>query len=96
MSSRYPDEECPRCHQAIFEKDRIAAVFLDSFSKRSVRLRRGTKDRKALRNFLAAVLACYFSIQERGGYLSSLEPDATLEDMMTALKRAGSELPGTI
>jgi len=96
VRSRYPKEPCPEHYQTIFEKDRLALGFLEDFSRRSVMLERRTKDNSALGNHLAAAIAFYFSIHERGGYLSSLEPDANLEDMVDALKRTGREFPERI
>ena len=96
VRSRYPRGPCPEHYQTIFEKDRMALAFLEDFSRRSVMLGRRAKDNSALRNHLAAAIAFYFSIHERSGYLSSLEPDANLEDMLDALKRTGPEFPERI
>jgi len=96
VRSRYPQEPCPEHYRAIFQKDRMALAFLEDFSRRSVILGRRTKDNRALRNHLAGAIAVCFSIRERGGYLSSLEPDANLEDMVDALKRTGPEFPERI
>ena len=96
VRSRYLQEQCPEHYRAIFQKDRMALAFLEDFSRRSVILGRRTKDNRALRNHLAGAIAVCFSIRERGGYLSSLEPDANLEDMVDALKRTGPEFPERI
>jgi hypothetical protein len=96
LRSRYPKEPCPEHYQTIFEKDRMALAFLEDSSKRSVMFERETKDNSTLRNHLAAAISLYLSIHERGGYLSSLEPDANLEDMIEALKLTGREFPERI
>ena len=42
---------------------------------------------------MSAVLSHYFSINERGGYLRALDPRATCENLMDALKKTGPQFP---
>lgn len=92
VQSRYPAGHCPEYQREIFEYDTLSLAFLEEFAKRSIDWKRATKRAKH-NNLVSAVLACYFSIHERGGYLSALNPEATLAEMIAGLKAAGREFP---
>ncbi len=91
--SRFPEGH-PKDHLSeTFELDSLAMAFLKEFSKRASYWKVAIKSENISRNLVSAVLACYFSIHERGGYLRALGPEATCEDLMDALKNTGPEFP---
>jgi len=80
----------------IMEYDALGVAFLEEFSKRSSIWKRVTKPEKFARNLISAVLACYFSILGRGGYLQALSSPVTSEGLIDALKAACPEFPEAI
>lgn len=91
--SRFPEGHSTDHLCGIYEHDIVALAFLEEFSKRSSYWKRALKNENINRNLASAVLACYFSMRERVGYLQALDPEATLEDMISALKATGPEFP---
>ena len=92
VRSRYPAGHCPEHLRETFDYDTLSLAFLEEFAKRSMDWKQATKRGKQS-NLVSAVLACYFSIHERGGYLSALNPEATLAEMIAGLKDTGREFP---
>lgn len=96
VGSRYPGGQYPEHLHEIFESDTLALALLEELSKHSGQWKSAKKLANCTRNLVSAVLACYFSIQERGGYLRALDPSATLDDMVDPLKATGQEFPKTL
>jgi len=91
--SRFPEDHPADHLSEIFELDSLALAFLEEFSRRASYWKAAIESESIGRNLVAAVLACYFSIHERGGYLRALDPEATCENLTDALKKAGPEFP---
>lgn len=94
--SRFPEGHPPDHLTGIFELDSLCLAFLEEFSKRSSCWKQAINNKDMCRNLVSAVLACYFSIQERGGYLRALDPEAACEDLINVLKDVGSDFPELI
>jgi hypothetical protein len=93
VRSRFPDGHSTDHLSEIYEYDILSLAFLEQFSKRSSYWKRAIRNKNIGRNFVSGVLACYFSIRERGGYLRALAPEAPCEDLINAIKATGSEFP---
>ena len=96
VRSRFSEGHSMNHLSEISKCDVLALAFLEELSKRSFYWKRAIKNEDLGRNLISAVLACYFSIQEREGYLQALAPDATCEDLIAALKNTGQEFPKTL
>ncbi|MFP3870454.1 MAG: HEAT repeat domain-containing protein [Syntrophobacteria bacterium] len=96
IGARFPGRQCREHLLEIFELDMLALAFLEELSKRSGQWRRAAEGAPIGRTLASAVLGCYFSICERGGYLHALAPQATLDEMLAALKASSPEFPETI
>lgn len=73
--------------------DRLALAFMEWLSKHSPRSKSLDEEDSSITHFVSAVLACYFSIIGRETYMPALTPGSGLDDLLTALKSAGSEFP---
>lgn len=93
---RFPKGQSKNYLSEIYEYDTLTLAFLEEFSKRSSSWKQASKNKNISRNLVSAVLACYFSIQERGGYLQALDPEASCEVLINTLKNTGPEFPKTL
>ena len=96
VRSRFPEGHSTDHLSEIYEYDMLSLAFLQGFSKRSSYWKRAIRTKNIGRNLVSAVLACYFSIQEREGYIQALAPDGRCEDLINALKATGPQFPETL
>jgi len=96
VNNRFPENEPKKHLVEIYEQDLLALSFLEEFSKQSSLWKHAGNDKSIGRKLVSMVFACYFSIQVRGGYLSALNPEASVEELISALKRTGPEFPETL
>jgi len=94
VQSRFSDYQNMDHLSEILEYDALCFAFLEELTKRSSVWKH--VDRASGGELVSAVIACFCSILERGGYFRALQPDATFEDLMIALKKTGPALPESI
>lgn len=93
LQSRPTDERSEAYRSEVEGYDRLALAFMEWLSKHSPRSRNLDEDDSSIAHFVSAVLASYFSIIGREAYIPALTPGASLDDLLIALKSAGSEFP---
>ena len=96
LQSRPIEERSEAYRSEVEGYDRLALAFLECLSKHSPRSRSLDEEDSSITQFVSAVLACYFSIVKREVYIPALASGASLDDLLTALKSAGSEFPGIL
>ena len=93
LQSRPIEERSEAYRSEVEGYDRLALAFLECLSKHSPRTKSLDEEDSSITCFVSAVLACYFSVIERELFIPALAPGASLDDLLTALKSAGSEFP---
>jgi len=93
LQSRISEEPSPSYLSEVYDCDKLAVAFLEEFSKHSSMFRVFRQEQSVITNLISAQLACYFSIIGREFYIPALAPGASLNDLLTALRSAGSEFP---
>jgi hypothetical protein len=96
LAARYPRGEYPDYLEEVFAYDTLALRFLEELSKRSLQWKRAKERENLGCKLITAVLACYFSIHERGGYLHALAPEAPAAELIEVLKGSGPDLPQSV
>ena len=93
LQSRIFEKPSPSYLSEVYALDKLAVAFLEEFSKHSSLFREFRREESVITNLISAQLACYFSIIGREFYIPVLAPGASLDDLLTALRSAGSEFP---
>jgi len=93
LQSRILEEQSPSYLSEVYAYDQLALAFLEEFSKHPSIFRKFRQEESVITNLVSALLACYFSIVEREAYIPALAPKASLDELLAALKSAGSEFP---
>jgi len=95
VRSRFPENNYPEYLSEIFHLDMMALSFLEGYSKRPS-IWKSECDKDLIRNHIAAVISCYFSIIGRGGFIKAMNPQASIEELIDSLKFTGCEFPENI
>ena len=74
----------------------MALSFLEGYSKRPSIWKSEGDGKDLIRNHIAAVISCYFSIIGRGGFIKAMNPQASIEELIDSLKFTGREFPENI
>jgi hypothetical protein len=93
LQSRVPEEQSAGYLSEVYAYDKMALAFLEEFSRRSSIFRKFRQEESLITDLVSALLACYFSIIGREACIPALASDASLDDLLTALRSAGSDFP---
>jgi hypothetical protein len=96
VKARYSEDTPPDWLDELYGKDAITLTLLEDLSKRSLILKRMKDSKQLSSNLISLILSGYFALKERDAYLAALSPDASVEDLIWALKNSGPSLPKSI
>ena len=96
VKARYSEDTHPDWLDELYGKDTITLTLLEDLSKRSLILKRMKDSKQLSSNLISLILSGYFALKERDAYLAALSPDASVEDLIWALKNSGPSLPKSI
>jgi len=96
IHKRYPDEVTPDWLVETYKQDVVCLALLEVLSKRPSIWKQMKNTTYAGRNLVALVLSVFFSVVERGVYMKALSPGASLDELIQALEKTGSDFPEAI
>ena len=96
VNTRYPEDTHPDWLDQLYGQDTMSLALLEDLSKRSSIWKQIKNSKQLGSNLISLILSGYIAIKERDAYIKALSPDAGVEDLIWALKNAGSSLPKPI
>jgi HEAT repeat protein len=97
VRSRFPEEDkVPDFLQETFNSDKLSVAVLEWFAKKHSKWGVAQKEEDFFRNLVSTVLATHLCINERNTYITALESNAPLDELMNATKNADEDFPKRI
>ena len=93
---RYPEQVVPDWLAETHKQDVVCLALLETLSKRPAIWKQMKNTTYAARNLVALVLSVFFSVVERGVYTKALSPGASVDELIHALVKTGSDFPEAI
>ncbi len=89
VQDRYSENLCPAYLEEMKACDNIAIRILEGFGKKTNVVREIKLKREKGAKLLSSIIAIYFSVISREPFIGALNPEASLNDLIHSLKKAG-------